>query len=219
MHERKEEGECNGRSQSSLELCTKQQSRGVATVPTNPARCVAEPAAGHQLCALHSPRHQKLDTPPQPARQQPQPRSDSSSDSDETTEEEEEEGEGRTEMRKPGSGRGHVYDLDTGHDLASEEQAEDDLATPGGGASASVGTGHTVYMQVNFSLQVSPFNQYTFPSPPTSRPIYHPGCLVAPNGGYYWGARTAAHGQRTVALSMSLEMKEFILQLPSLGHE
>lgn len=128
-------------------------------------------------------------------------------------------GEGRTEMRKPGSGRGHVYDLDTGHDSASEEQAEDDLATPGGGASASVGTGHTVYMQVNFSLQVSPFNQYTFPSPPTSRPIYHPGCLVAPNGGYYWGARTAAHGQRTVALSMSLEMKEFILQLPSLGHE
>ncbi|KAI5940798.1 T-lymphocyte surface antigen Ly-9 [Manis javanica] len=53
-----------------------------------------EPAAGHQLCALHSPRHQKLDTPPQPARQQPQPRSDSNSDSDETTEEEEEEGGG-----------------------------------------------------------------------------------------------------------------------------
>ncbi|KAK2493042.1 hypothetical protein MC885_007235 [Smutsia gigantea] len=113
---------------------------------------------GHQLYAMHSPRYQKLDTPPQTARQQPQPRSDSSSDSDETTEkEEEEEEEERTEMSKPVSSRDQVYDLvtqeDTGHDSASEEQAEDDLVTPGDRASASMVTGHTVYMQVNFNLQ------------------------------------------------------------------
>lgn len=104
---------------------------------------------------------EKLDTFPKTARHT----SDSSSDSNGTTEEDEE----RTEMHQPINGRDQVCDSvtreDAGLDSDSEGQAEYDLVTPDNTAPALVVEGETVYTQVFLNLQVSSFDQYSFPRP------------------------------------------------------
>lgn len=91
--------------------------------------------------------------------------SDSSSDSNGTTEEDEE----RTGTHQPINGRDQVCDSvtreDAGLDSDSEDQAEYDLVTPDNMAPALVVEGETVYTQVFLNLQVSSFDQYTFPRP------------------------------------------------------
>lgn len=122
-----------------------------------------------------------MDTPPKTSRQQGRPTSESSSDSNGTTDEDEE----KNEMYWPVNKRDQVYDSvtqeDTEHDSASEGQAEYDLVTPDDVQPETVVDGNTVYMEVFLNSQVSFFNQYTFPSPSTSRALQYPGWLVLPN--------------------------------------
>ncbi|XP_069334576.1 T-lymphocyte surface antigen Ly-9 isoform X2 [Eulemur rufifrons] len=100
-----------------------------------------------------TPGYEKLDSPHTPARQQPRPTSDSSSDSSITTEEDEES----PEKHKPVNGRDKLSNLvtqeGTGHDSASEGQAEYDLVAPDDTVAEPVVEGNTVYMQVFFNSQ------------------------------------------------------------------
>uniref|UniRef100_A0A8C9AL04 Lymphocyte antigen 9 n=1 Tax=Prolemur simus TaxID=1328070 RepID=A0A8C9AL04_PROSS len=125
---------------------------GVGTF-TSPAPCVPEPTAGHTVYSMLSHWYKKLDYPHTPARQQPRPTSDSSSDSSITTEEDEES----PKRHKPVNGRDKPSDLVTqegsGHDSASEGQAEYDLFAPDDTVAEPVVKGSTVYMQVFFNSQ------------------------------------------------------------------
>ncbi|XP_045311150.1 T-lymphocyte surface antigen Ly-9 isoform X7 [Leopardus geoffroyi] len=130
-----------------------------------------------------APGYEKLDTLPKTAKQRSRPPSASSSDSSGTTEE-------TTDMVKAGR-----YQEDTGPDSASETQAEYDLVMLRN-APASTAQDNTVYTQVFLNLQVSPFDQYTFPPPPVLTPSNIPDDLVPPHG----EPGPAAHEQTSVAL-------------------
>ena len=125
--------------------------------------------AGHTLCNMLSQGYEKLDTLLKTAKQRSRPPSASSSDSSGTTEE-------TTDMVKAGR-----YQEDAGPDSASERQAEYDLVMLRN-APAPTAQDNTVYAQVFLNLQVSPFDQYTFPPPPVLTPSNIPDDLVPPTG-------------------------------------
>lgn len=72
-------------------------------------------------------------------------------------------------MHQPINGRDRMCDSVTKEearlDLDSEGQAEYDLVTPDDMAPALVIEGEMVYTHVFLNLQVSSFDQYTFPHP------------------------------------------------------
>ncbi|XP_012495069.1 PREDICTED: T-lymphocyte surface antigen Ly-9 [Propithecus coquereli] len=121
--------------------------------PAEAPAVTPEPTAGHTVYSMLSHGYEKLGPPHKPARPQPRPTSDSSSDSNITTEEDEE----RPETHKPVNGGDELSDLvtqeGTGHDSASESQAEYDLTAPDDTTAESVVEGGTVYMQVFFNSQ------------------------------------------------------------------
>ncbi|XP_069334577.1 T-lymphocyte surface antigen Ly-9 isoform X3 [Eulemur rufifrons] len=121
--------------------------------PVEAPAVTPEPTAGHTVYSMLSHGYEKLDSPHTPARQQPRPTSDSSSDSSITTEEDEES----PEKHKPVNGRDKLSNLvtqeGTGHDSASEGQAEYDLVAPDDTVAEPVVEGNTVYMQVFFNSQ------------------------------------------------------------------
>ncbi|XP_042831900.1 T-lymphocyte surface antigen Ly-9 isoform X7 [Panthera tigris] len=132
-----------------------------------------------------APGYEKLDTLLKTAKQRSRPPSASSSDSSGTTEE-------TTDMVKAGRGQ-----EDTGPDSASERPAEYDLVMLRN-APAPTAQDNTVYAQVFLNLQVSPFDQYTFPPPPVLTPSNILDDLVPPHG----EPGPAAHEQTSVALLM-----------------
>ncbi|XP_058557772.1 T-lymphocyte surface antigen Ly-9 isoform X4 [Neofelis nebulosa] len=132
-----------------------------------------------------APGYEKLDTLLKTAKQRSRPPSASSSDSSGTTEE-------TTDMVKAGR-----CQEDTGPDSASERPAEYDLVMLRN-APAPTAQDNTVYAQVFLNLQVSPFDQYTFPPPPVLTPSNILDDLVPPHG----EPGPAAHEQTSVALLM-----------------
>ncbi|XP_042780989.1 T-lymphocyte surface antigen Ly-9 isoform X7 [Panthera leo] len=132
-----------------------------------------------------APGYEKLDTLLKTAKQRSRPPSASSSDSSATTEE-------TTDMVKAGR-----CQEDTGPDSASERPAEYDLVMLRN-APAPTAQDNTVYAQVFLNLQVSPFDQYTFPPPPVLTPSNVLDDLVPPHG----EPGPAAHERTSVALLM-----------------